>query len=181
MYLEKIEVETILPCNLHPERIKVIAKTATDMTELLPYLVTALREQGKSVVYNKAAGTITLKKDLHIISIHAQKLAVTYLEDLEQGEEFFRYYQQIINEVAEKKEQIEPTMESNKPLTALDIYQYLPQTNCRRCGETTCLALAAKIAGQQVSLEKCGVLREAGSKQKRADLIALLEGAGYVL
>lgn len=181
MILEKIDVETILPCNLHPERIKVIGKTSADLTELLPYLVTAFRKEGKSVVYNKAAGTITLKEDLHIITIHAKKFAITYLEDLDQGQEFFNRYGEFINQTHARKDSLEPTLESNKPLTALDIYNYLPQTNCRRCGQATCLAMAAKVAGQQTSIEKCGVLREDGFLEKRKELIELLESAGYIL
>lgn len=181
MFLEKVDVETILPCNLHPERIKVIGKTSVDMAELLPYLVTALRQKGKSVLYNKAAGTLTIKEDLHILSIHARKVAVTYLEDLDQAQKFFSWCQQIVNETAVNKETIEPTLESNKPLTPLEIYHLLPQTNCRRCGQGACLAFAAKVAAQEVSIEKCGVLKEDGLQEKRQQLLALLEQAGYGL
>jgi len=181
MFLEKVDVETILPCNLHPERIKVIGKTSADLANLLPYLVTALRQRGKSVLYNKAAGTITMKQDLHILTIHARKIAVTYLEDLDQAQDFFTWCQEIVNETEQNKETIEPTLESNKPLTALEIYNYLPQTNCRRCGQGACLAFAAKVAAQEVSLEKCGVLRESGMEEKRQQLLAILEEAGYGL
>lgn len=40
VYLEKINVETVLPCHLDPEKIKVIGRMETDIAELLPRLVT---------------------------------------------------------------------------------------------------------------------------------------------
>ena len=181
MFLEKVDVETIMPCNAHPERIKVIAKTSADLAELMPYLVTMLRQKVKGVLYNKEAGTVTFKIDRHIFTVHGRKIAITYLADLEQANEFFSWCQEIVNETNDSKTEIEPTLESNKPLTPLDIYKYLPKTNCRRCGEATCLAFATKVSRQDASIQKCGVLKEDGSKEKREKLLVILEEAGYGL
>ncbi|MBU0634778.1 MAG: acetyl-CoA decarbonylase/synthase complex subunit gamma [Candidatus Omnitrophica bacterium] len=40
-------------------------------------------------------------------------------------------------------------------LTALEIYKYLPKTNCTECGSPTCLAFAMQIAAKKVELAKC--------------------------
>ncbi len=40
-------------------------------------------------------------------------------------------------------------------LTALQIYKYLPKTNCSECGSPTCLAFAMQIATKKVELSKC--------------------------
>ena len=40
-------------------------------------------------------------------------------------------------------------------LTAMDIYQLLPQTNCGDCGTPTCLAFAMQLANKQASLDDC--------------------------
>lgn len=181
MFLEKIDVETIMPCNAHPERIKVIAKTSADLADLMPYLVTVLRQKVKSVLYNRAAGTVTFKIDRHIFTVHGRKVAITYLEDLDQANKFFTWCQEVVNETEVMKEGIEPTLESNKPLTPLDIYKYLPKTNCRRCGDATCLAFATKISRQDASIEKCGVLKEDNFQEAREKLLSILEEAGYGL
>jgi len=181
MFLEKVEVETIMPCHAHPERIKVIGRTSVDLAELMPYLVTKFREKVKSVLYNKEAGTVTFKIDRHIFTVHRRKIAITYLEDLDQAKNFFSWCQDLANDTAKDQGNIRPTLESNKPLTALEIYKHLPQTNCRRCGEATCLAFANKVSRQDASIEKCGVLKEDGSKEKREKTLLLLEEAGYGL
>ncbi|MCC6191559.1 MAG: hypothetical protein IT318_21240, partial [Anaerolineales bacterium] len=41
------------------------------------------------------------------------------------------------------------------PLTGLDIYKLLPQTNCKECGFPTCLAFAMKLAAKQAELKSC--------------------------
>jgi len=40
-------------------------------------------------------------------------------------------------------------------LRPLDIYKYLPQTNCEECGEPNCMSFAAKLAEDRTLAEKC--------------------------
>ncbi|MHC1597228.1 MAG: (Fe-S)-binding protein, partial [Methermicoccaceae archaeon] len=42
-------------------------------------------------------------------------------------------------------------MKLNSPL---EVYKYLPQTNCGECGETTCMAFAARLIDRGVALEQ---------------------------
>ena len=40
-------------------------------------------------------------------------------------------------------------------LTAMDIFKLLPRTNCRDCGQATCLAFAMQIAQKKAKLDDC--------------------------
>ncbi|MCL6430187.1 MAG: acetyl-CoA decarbonylase/synthase complex subunit gamma [Anaerolineae bacterium] len=40
-------------------------------------------------------------------------------------------------------------------LTGLEIYKLLPRTNCKKCGQPTCLAFAMKLAAKQAELSAC--------------------------
>jgi len=40
-------------------------------------------------------------------------------------------------------------------LSGIQIYKYLPKTNCKECGFPTCLAFAMKLAASQVELASC--------------------------
>ncbi len=40
-------------------------------------------------------------------------------------------------------------------LTGLQIYKFLPKTNCKKCGFPTCLAFAMALAQKKASLDKC--------------------------
>ncbi len=57
------------------------------------------------------------------------------------------------------------------PLTGIQIYKLLPQTNCKDCGFPTCLAFAMKLAAKQVELSACPHVSE-GSKVQLAESAA---------
>ena len=54
------------------------------------------------------------------------------------------------------------------PLTGLQIYKLLPQTNCKECGFPTCLAFAMKLAAKQAELKLCPYVTDAAKVQLEA-------------
>jgi len=40
-------------------------------------------------------------------------------------------------------------------LNVAEILKHLPKTNCKKCGELTCMAFAARLAKRDISLEAC--------------------------
>lgn len=61
----------------------------------------------------------------------------------------------------------------------LDIVKLLPLSNCRRCGEATCLALAVKMAQEEKTMAICAELYTPAHAEKRRTLAELLSAAGY--
>jgi len=47
-----------------------------------------------------------------------------------------------------------------KELSPIDVYMLLPRTNCKECGETNCMAFAAKVVNREVSIELCPPILE---------------------
>ncbi len=47
-------------------------------------------------------------------------------------------------------------------LTGIQIYKFLPKTNCKECGVPTCLAFAMALAGGKAELAKCPYVSEEG-------------------
>jgi len=67
------------------------------------------------------------------------------------------------------------------PLTGLEVYKLLPQTNCKECGFPTCLAFAMKLAAKQAELKGCPyVSEESKAKLEAASAppIRLIQVAG---
>lgn len=54
------------------------------------------------------------------------------------------------------------------PLTGLEIYKLLPQTNCKECGFPTCLAFAMKLAAKQAELKQCPYVSETSKAKLEA-------------
>jgi acetyl-CoA decarbonylase/synthase complex subunit gamma len=46
------------------------------------------------------------------------------------------------------------------PLTGIEIFKLLPKTNCKECGEPTCLAFAMKLAAGRAELSACPYVSE---------------------
>ncbi len=53
------------------------------------------------------------------------------------------------------REEIEPSYETRERPPALEIFKRLPRTNCRACGEPSCLAFAVRVWSGEVSVNEC--------------------------
>ncbi|MCL5997481.1 MAG: tRNA CCA-pyrophosphorylase, partial [Chloroflexi bacterium] len=62
-----------------------------------------------------------------------------------------------------------------RALRLLDVWSLLPQINCKRCGEATCMAFAAALLQHRRTLVDCLPLRDDTSLSgQRASLEAML-------
>ena len=64
-------------------------------------------------------------------------------------------------------------------LTVMELYQLLPKTNCKKCGESTCMAFAVALLSRKKNIIDCQpVLLEDFKKQKEKLESLLLPAAG---
>lgn len=67
------------------------------------------------------------------------------------------------------------------PVSPMDIYKLLPKTNCKKCGETTCMSFAFKILSKEKKIEDCKPLFEEKKyekmKEKLLEILKPLEKA----
>lgn len=59
----------------------------------------------------------------------------------------------------------------------MELIKLLPRTNCKECGETTCMAYAAKLAKGEVRLEACKPLFTAAFATNLSELQKLVKAA----
>jgi acetyl-CoA decarbonylase/synthase complex subunit gamma len=64
-----------------------------------------------------------------------------------------------------------------KELSPIEIYQKLPRTNCKECGEANCMAFAAKLVNREALLDECEPLLTPENNDKYEDLWNLLKPA----
>jgi acetyl-CoA decarbonylase/synthase complex subunit gamma len=63
---------------------------------------------------------------------------------------------------------------THERVSLLEVYKYLPQTNCGKCGEVSCMAFASKLIERKITLDKCTPLKEPKYKEKLNKLIELI-------
>ncbi|HDI01507.1 MAG TPA: acetyl-CoA decarbonylase/synthase complex subunit gamma [Candidatus Bathyarchaeota archaeon] len=62
-----------------------------------------------------------------------------------------------------------------KEISPIEIYKYLPKTNCGACGEKTCMAFATKLANREARLEECPELLKPEYKEAYQALWEMLK------
>ncbi|MDZ7261051.1 MAG: Fe-S cluster protein [candidate division KSB1 bacterium] len=175
MFLENVEITNIYPCLADPSKIRILAKLSADVTEVLPYL-NAVIDGG---IYNHAGHTLTIKKGGRLITVHPNQIAAGKILDEKDAREILNWLKDLINDCYEKRDTVEPLYERRQQLGALDTYKLLPGTNCKKCGELTCLAFAVKLINEQANVMACDELFSGRFNDRRDELLRLLRATGY--
>ena len=157
MLIEKYELKVFTPpCEPGAERFAAKALLDVDISNLLPYLNTTLR----GAVYYEQANVLTWKKGGHNIAFHAYEIATSNVEDRENAEKEIVGLVKLVNRTWEQRHQIKPSNSTRLRPTTMVIYQLLPKTNCKACGESTCWNFALKLTTSQAKLSDCLILNE---------------------
>ena len=175
MLLHSCKITRTLPCLADPEKIRIIAEISDEIHEAFPYLNAIL----KGCIYNHPALTLTIKKDGKLFTLHAHHITLAKIEDEKEAEEILGWLRDMINKTYEKRDQIELNYSMSAELKALDIFKLLPGTNCKKCGELTCLAFAVKVVGRDTEIVRCNPLFSEKYQGKKNVLIELLQAAGH--
>ncbi|MBA7514189.1 hypothetical protein ES705_06214 [subsurface metagenome] len=72
-----------------------------------------------------------------------------------------------------------PNYERKVSPAALDIYSWLPKTNCKQCSETTCLAFAVKLLLGEQNIINCKPLFTKRYEDKKRIMLNIVEALGY--
>jgi ArsR family metal-binding transcriptional regulator len=157
MLIEHYDLKVFTPpCDPGAERFSAFAELAVDISEVLPYLNATLR----GAVYHRAANALTWKKGRHTLAFHACQIATSNVEDYDAAVEEIDGLVKLINRTWERRSEIPPDYETRQRPPLMTVYQLLPQTNCRQCGEPTCYLFAIQLVAAQKKLVDCPQLHE---------------------
>lgn len=170
-YLESILLTRVLPCLAEPGRIIVVGRPERSLDQVIPYLATL----PGIVSYNPEACTLTFRRPHGFLTLYKDKVYLTQVKDPEEGLELFSALVNAINSTWEHRAELVAVTSRKQAPRHLDIYGQLPQSNCRQCGEATCLAFAVLLIQQKRRLEECIPLQnDSAFTDRRATLEAIL-------
>lgn len=174
MLIEHYDLEVFTPpCDPGSERFSAVARLTSDISEVLPYLNATLR----GAVYNRAANALTWKKAGHNVAFHAYEIATSNVDDREAAVKEIEGLVKLVNRTWEQRAGITPDHETHQRPTPMAVYQLLPQTNCKQCGEPTCYTFALKLAASQKKIADCPPMFEPQYAEKLAALQAIVTEA----
>ncbi|MEM1546108.1 MAG: (Fe-S)-binding protein [Candidatus Methanomethylicia archaeon] len=157
------EIKEVMPCIKDPSRIRFVAQANMEFSREL-IIVLSFKFPPGLVVYDESSGALTLKLWDRLTTIFPSgKVGVTYTLDINEAREILDRVKKLIVEAEMdfRRSGMPSQNEINarKRLTALQLYKYLPKTNCKLCGEATCMAFAVKVLNGELKLSLCKPLR----------------------
>lgn len=157
MFLKDYSLEIFKSkCQADAKGVHCFAHLNQDVSEALPYLNAALG--GFEYLQNPPA--VTFRVQGKLITVHGDKIAVNALKDENEARKIVEWMKNEINDAWDKKDQIEPCTTGMPKPGIIDILKLLPKTNCRECGEPTCMVFATKVAEGAKGAENCLQIQE---------------------
>jgi ArsR family metal-binding transcriptional regulator len=154
------------PCEPGAERYAAVARLAVDISAVLPYLNATLR----GALYHESANALTWKKGGHNIAFHAFEIATSNVVDRDAAIEELDGLVQLVNRTWERRHALTPSYDRRRRPTPMTVYQLLPKTNCKQCGEETCYIFALNLSLGRRQLADCPPLMRPDYADKRRQL-----------
>ena len=171
-FLDSLTLTKTLPCLAEPGKIIVIAQPSRNLDGILP-LVAAVAPN--IISFNPEAGTLMLRRQPGFITFYPDKVMITQVKDPDEGLQLLSAVRDLLNQCWDQRDTIQPVRAARRAPRPLDVWTLLPQTNCKQCGEATCMAFAFGLLQQKRAWDECpAVANDAAFADRRAQLMALM-------
>jgi ArsR family metal-binding transcriptional regulator len=147
--------------------VHCFAHLKQDVGSALPFLNAVLG----GYEYIKDPPSVTFKAQGKLITVHGRKIAVNALKDEAEAGKIMGWLVREINDAWENRNEIEPKYEGMPRPGIIEILKLLPKTNCRECGEPTCLVFATRVAEGVRDAHACPPLKN----NEKESLISYME------
>jgi len=128
-------------CNPSFESVHCIARLNEDISAVLPYLNAVLG----GTQYFRDPPEVMFHHYGKIIKVGAHEIAVNALKDEQEAELILKWLMTEINQAWENRREISPCFTGKTKPKVLEILRLLPGTNCRKCGQQTCMVFAVQV------------------------------------
>jgi ArsR family metal-binding transcriptional regulator len=153
--VEIVEIRQLLPCIADSSKFRVIANIAPPLGSALKVLE-PIFPRGR---YSDRVSALIAQKGEVITTIYGNgKVTMTMIKSEGEAREALENLRSTINEAIAKG--ISPVPREKIRVEPMELYKYLPQTNCGKCGEQGCYTFAIKLMSGEVILDTCTPLKE---------------------
>ncbi|MGB9940994.1 (Fe-S)-binding protein [Methanosarcina sp.] len=166
--VEIAEVRQLLPCIADSAKFRIVANM--DPLGGILKILEPIFPRGS---YSDRKDSLIVQKGEIITTIYGSgKVVMRMVKNEDEAREELENLKNTINEAIKKGVTPAPREKIRVELT--DIYKYLPQTNCGKCGEQGCYSFAIRLMAGQVSLDRCTPLTEPeyAANQERLQFLA---------
>lgn len=166
MFLEDIHVLDVDVCVQETGKFIAHTRASANLTEILPFLNAIIQRAD----YNPNANSIKFTQDKVEFTIIGDQVNIQKFCNRTELMELLDWLRDLINDTYDSMDEITPRHTTRKFPPALTIYAMLPKTNCRRCGEKSCMAFAARLHKMEADIDDCPLLNEQEYRDKKTSL-----------
>jgi len=170
----RIAVAFVAPCVAEEDDLRLTAQIAGDLAPVFPYLNAELR----GGTFNPQGPTFTFMDGPRLVNLFPHRVAIGRLREMQDAWRTLARLKRLVNDVWSRRALIQPSYERKVRVSVLEVYSRLPKTNCRQCGEASCLAFAAKWLNGEQRLERCAPVFAGEYQRLRPALEDLAAGLG---
>lgn len=161
-------------CEPGAEYWNATASFQDDISDVFPYL----NAQWTDVIYSPGAKQLTYRFEDHAVALKARQITISNLPDRDTATIQMEKIIAEINKIWMDRDNLTPLHTPRIRLVAMEIYQLLPQTNCKLCGQPSCFAFASKLTVGEAAVGDCTPLfEETEYAEKLQDLQEMLAAA----
>ena len=151
MMLKHYRKEFCRPPNPSAKHLRCVAYLDENISDVLPYLNTVLRGHQ----YITDPPSLTLKFNGKLITLYSQEIAINIVKDTAEADSILEWLKQKINDTWKRRNQIKPSFSAARKPGILNILKLLPKTNCKECGQPTCMVFAMLVTEGKKGPEDC--------------------------
>lgn len=171
MFVEFISLDHTRHCLAEPGKLVIVGKPSRPIDAVLPLLNAMLPNV---ISYSPRASALVLRRKPGFITLLADTIYITQVKDAGEGLELLAAVRDLLNQTWQARETIQPRNEERRTPRPLDVWELLPRTNCRMCGEMTCMAFGFALLEARRSIDECLPLADEHAVEQRETLRGLL-------
>ncbi len=171
MFVEYITLDHTRPCLAEPGKIIIVGKPSRAIDAVLPLLNAMLPNV---ISYTPRTSTLVLRRKPGFITLRHDTVYITQVKDVDEGIALLGAVRDLLNQTWDLRHEINPRNDERRTPRPLDVWELLPRTNCRACGEATCMAFAFALLEARCKLDECVPLMQPDATGPRETLRGLL-------
>jgi ArsR family metal-binding transcriptional regulator len=162
------------PCMADEKRVRLTAHLSGDLTGVLPYINSIMPK----ACFNAGPCTLTFMEGARMVTLYPRRIAIGKADNLIDSWKTLEKIRLLVNRTWAQRESITPLRVQRFKPPALEIYKRLPRTNCRECGEQTCMAFAVSLWQGEAEPSRCRPIFTEQYAALRAALLEICQGLG---
>lgn len=148
--IEITEIMQLLPCIADTTKFRIIARVSPPLGGALKLLEPLFPRARYS---DKIGALIIQKNNIMITAYSTGNVTMTMIRSEREAKDVLDDLRNTINNAIAKG--ITPVPREKVKVDHAEIFQYLPKTDCRICGEQSCYSFAIRLVGGETALDKC--------------------------